>query len=84
MSKIDWKRKLTSRKFWAAVVGFITPIMIAAGAGENEITQVVAIVMGGATLIAYIIGEGLVDSASTDLVIDAEIPVDDVGDEDEK
>lgn len=84
MSKIDWKRKLTSRKFWAAVIGFITPIMIAAGAGENEITQVVAIVMGGATLIAYIIGEGLVDSASTDQVIDAEIPVDDVGDEDEK
>lgn len=84
MSKIDWKRKLTSRKFWAAVVGFITPIMIAAGAGENEITQVVAIVMGGATLIAYIIGEGLVDSASTDPVIDAEIPADDAGDEDEK
>ena len=84
MSKIDWKRKLTSRKFWAAVIGFITPIMIAAGAGENEITQVVAIVMGGSTLIAYIIGEGLVDSASTDQVIDAEIPVDDVGDEDEK
>ena len=84
MSKIDWKRKLTSRKFWAAVIGFITPIMIAAGAGENENTQVVAIVMGGATLIAYIIGEGLVDSASTDQVIDAEIPVDDVGDEDEK
>ena len=84
MSKIDWKRKLTSRKFWAAVIGFITPIMIAAGAWENEITQVVAIVMGGATLIAYIIGEGLVDSASTDQVIDAEIPVDDVGDEDEK
>lgn len=22
---IDWKRKLTSRKFWAAVVGFVTP-----------------------------------------------------------
>ena len=84
MSKIDWKRKLTSRKFWAAVIGFITPIMIAAGAGENEITQVVAIVMGGATLIAYITGEGQVDSAPTDQVIDAEIPVDDVGDEDEK
>ena len=84
MNKIDWKRKLTSRKFWAAVVGFITPIMIAAGAGDNEITQVAAIVMGGATLIAYIIGEGLVDSASTDLVIDTEITADDAGETDEK
>ena len=84
MNKIDWKRKLTSRKFWAAVVGFITPIMIAAGAGDNEITQVAAIVMGGATLIAYIIGEGLVDSASTDLVIDKEITADDAAETDEK
>ena len=84
MNKIDWKRKLTSRKFWASVVGFITPIMIAAGAGDNEITQVVAIVMGGATLIAYIIGEGLVDSASTDLVIDTEITADDAAETDEK
>ena len=84
MNKIDWKRKLTSRKFWAAVVGFITPIMIAAGAGDNEITQVAAIVMGGATLIAYIIGEGLVDSASTDLVIDTEITADDAAETDEK
>ena len=84
MNKIDWKRKLTSRKFWAAVVGLITPIMIAAGAGDNEITQVVAIVMGGATLNAYIIGEGLVDSASTDLVIDTEITADDAAETDEK
>ena len=84
MNKIDWKRKLTSRKFWAAVVGFMTPIMIAAGAGDNEITQVAAIVMGGATLIAYIIGEGLVDSASTDLVIDTEITADDAAETDEK
>ena len=57
MNKIDWKRKLTSRKFWAAVVGFITPIMIAAGAGDNEITQVTAIVMGGATLDSLTLSE---------------------------
>ena len=40
--------------------------------------------MGGATLIAYIIGEGLVDSASTDLVIDTEITADDAAETDEK
>ena len=64
MNKIDWARKLTSRKFWAAVVGFVTPIMIAAGSSESEITQVTAIIMGGATLLAYIIGEGLTDAAA--------------------
>lgn len=46
MKHIDWTRKLTSRKFWAAVVGFVSPIMVAAGAGDNEITQVTAIIMG--------------------------------------
>lgn len=64
MKKINWTRKLTSRKFWAAVVGFVSPVMVAAGAGDNEITQMTAIIMGGATLIAYIIGEGLTDAAA--------------------
>ncbi|MBP3542718.1 MAG: hypothetical protein J6J86_00665 [Lachnospiraceae bacterium] len=64
MNKIDWKKKLTSRKFWTAVVGFVTPTMLAFGAGESEVTQVTSIIMAGATLIAYIIGEGLTDAAN--------------------
>ena len=60
---IDWKRKLTSRKFWAAVVGFVTPLLIAFGASSEVQTQVAAVIMGGGTLIAYIVGEGLVDAA---------------------
>ena len=63
--KIDWKRKLTSRKFWAAVIGFVTPTIIALGASETEATQIAAIIMAGATLIAYIIGEGMTDAAGT-------------------
>ena len=64
--KINWKAKLTSRKFWAAVVGFVTPTMLALGASDSVVTQVVAVIMAGATLIAYIIGEGLVDANRTD------------------
>lgn len=63
MKKIDWKSKLTSRKFWAAVIGFITAIMIAFNVPDLTIEQVTAIVTAGATLIAYIIGEGMVDAA---------------------
>ena len=59
---IDWKRKLTSRKFWLAVIGFVTQILIHYGTPENEIARVTACIMAGATLIAYIIGEGLADS----------------------
>lgn len=63
--KINWKQKLTSRKFWAAVVGFVTPLLLAFGIGENVVTQVTSIIMSGGTLIAYIIGEGLIDAANT-------------------
>ncbi len=59
---IDWKRKLTSRKFWAAIVGFVTPMLLAFGVAENDVTQVIAIIMAGADVIAYIIAEGMVDA----------------------
>lgn len=62
--KIDWKKKLTSRKLWVAVVGFVTPLLIAFGVGESETTQVASIIMAGATMISYIIGEGLVDASN--------------------
>jgi hypothetical protein len=60
-----WKQKLTSRKFWAAVVGFVTPTLLAFGIAEETVTQVAGIIMAGATLIAYIIGEGIVDANKT-------------------
>jgi hypothetical protein len=62
LMKTDWKRKLTSRKFWAAVAGFVAPIMLAFGASESVTTQITAIIMSGAAVVAYIIGEGFVDA----------------------
>ena len=62
-TKIDWKRKLTSRKFWIAVCSFITLILIACGKTEVEAKQVAAIVMAGAVALGYILGEGLTDAA---------------------
>ncbi len=60
---INWKQKLTSRKFWTALIGFITAIMVALNFNHLQIEQVVAIITGASTLIAYIIGEGIVDAA---------------------
>ena len=59
---MDWKKKLTSRKFWAALVGFITTLLVAFGVPDLQIEQVAAVITAAATLIAYIIGEGLVDA----------------------
>ncbi len=61
--KIDWKQKLTSRKLWAAVVGFVSSLLVGFGLAEGEVAQVTSIIMSGATLVAYIIGEGLVDAS---------------------
>ena len=61
--KINWKQKLTSRKFWAAITGFVTAILVAFKVPDLTIEQVVAIISASATLIAYIVSEGMVDAA---------------------
>ena len=61
--KINWKQKLTSRKFWTAVTGFVTAILVAFKVDELTIEQVVSVISASAVLIAYIIGEGMVDVA---------------------
>lgn len=59
---INWKQKLTSRKFWAAIIGFVTSILFAFNIPDLTIEQIVAIITATSTLIAYIIGEGMVDA----------------------
>lgn len=73
---IDWKKKLTSRKFWAAVCSLVTNLVIAFGGQQSSAVQVTSIIMAGAAVIAYIIGEGLVDAANAGVVYE-EIPPDD-------
>lgn len=63
--KINWKRKLASRKLWLSIASFVSLIIIATGESEAVATQVSAIIMAGATVIGYVIGEGLADSSNT-------------------
>lgn len=60
--RIDWKRKLTSRKFWAAVVGFVSMLLVALGKDAGEAQTITGLIMAGASVVAYIFGEGLADS----------------------
>lgn len=59
--KIDWARKLTSRKFWLAVAAFVSGVMIATGHSAESAEQIGGLIMSGAAVIAYCIGEGLAD-----------------------
>lgn len=62
--KIDWAKKLTSRKFWVAIASFVALVWVAAGGSESQAAQVTALIMAGATVIGYIMGEGLIDAAA--------------------
>ena len=64
MNKIDWKRKLSSRKLWAAVVGIITGLAMVFGLDESTINSVAGAVVSVASVVAYIITEGKVDAAN--------------------
>lgn len=62
-NNIDWVTKLSSRKFWIAIIGFLTPLLVAFGVTDSKIAEVASIIMAGGTLIAYILCEGFVDSS---------------------
>ena len=57
MKNIDWVRKLTSRKLWTAVGSFVSLLLVALGYSDSEAVQVTSLIMAGATVVAYIIGE---------------------------
>ena len=68
MGEIDWKRKLTSRKFWVAVVSLVSGLMLAFNVDGGTVDKVSGAIMSAAAVIAYIIGEGLADAAGVALL----------------
>lgn len=68
MKGINWTRKLTSRKFWAAVTSFVSMMIMATGGTQGTAEQVTALIMAGASVVAYILAEGLTDAANTGAV----------------
>lgn len=58
-------RKLTSRKMWLSVASFVSMLIIYFGGAESEAAQVSALIMAGATVISYVLAEGMADSSHT-------------------
>lgn len=58
------KRKLTSRKFWTAVAGFVTPLLLTFGVSAEATSRIVGLILAGASLIVYTISESVLDADS--------------------
>ena len=64
MSKQDIIRKLTSRKLWVAIAGFVAGLIVALDGNAETAETVSALILQGASVLGYIIAEGLADAAS--------------------
>lgn len=63
--KIDWKRKLTSRKLWVALAGFVAGLIVIFGGSQETADKISGSIMSAAAVVAYAVGEGLADGNST-------------------
>jgi len=68
---MDWKKKLSSRKLWAAVAGVVTGLAMVFGLDENIISTVAGAVTALASVVVYILTEGKIDAAAVAKAIEA-------------
>lgn len=57
------KKKLTSRKLWMSIIGFVTALLVACNVPEGSVSQVSAIISAFGSLVAYIVAEGYADGS---------------------
>lgn len=62
--KIDWARKLTSRKLWVAIAGFVSGLIVVFGGTESTAATVSGCILQGAAVIGYLFAEGLADASN--------------------
>ena len=70
--KIDWKRKLTSRKFWISIAGFVAGMVVIFGGSQDRADKISGAILSGAAVVGYVVGEGLADGNSTNTNSDNE------------
>lgn len=79
---MNWKKKLSSRKLWAAIVGVVVGLAAAFGIEGNEYAEVAGIVTSAVSVVAYIFSEAKVDAAASVPIILPEL--DDISEETEE
>lgn len=62
--KIDWRIKLSSRKFWAAVAGVIISVMVTFNVDAVMQERVAGVISAAGTLAVYMLAESTADKAA--------------------
>lgn len=68
----DLARKLTSRKLWMAIAGFVAGLIVALGESAELAETVSGLIMSGASVLGYLLAEGLADSANAEVIVTEE------------
>ena len=64
MKKETIIRKLTSRKFWVAVAGFVSGLIVALDGDAETAETIAGLILQAASILSYIVAEGLTDAAA--------------------
>ena len=62
MTKQDIIRKLTSRKLWVAVAGFVSGLIVAVDGDADTAETLSGLILQGAAVFGYLVAEGLADA----------------------
>lgn len=62
--KIDWVRKLTSRKFWTAVASFVAGILLLNKVDADTTDKISGLILSFGSVVGYLFSEGLTDAAA--------------------
>ena len=63
MKKINWAQKLSSRKFWAAVVALVISVVAFTNCDQGTTEKIVALVGAIGSMVMYMLSETVVDKA---------------------
>lgn len=63
MTQINWKEKLSSRKFWALIAALVLSVLVFFNVGENQIAQITSIITAFGSVAVYIFAEASIDKA---------------------
>ena len=61
--KINWKEKLSSRKFWALITALVLSVIAFCNLNENTVGQISSMIMAFGSVCVYTLSEASVDKA---------------------